>query len=201
MLEEDYTSMVTATLMYATREKALVDELTRLKDQGEQWPARRLMFTSWPPLDFMYPDNLPSADANFPSIDWNARPEDEFQWKTAVSCRVIHPPAVPGLLWPCVPDFIKDGSMCPICSNPWGPEGGWIIGSCGHMVHPNCLVHVILNSRRCPQCKTPLHRRLYEQFGVQWGMPPDFEYNITHGMKEVEYGDPPLPMVGGHGCT
>ena len=118
MLEDDYMGMVTTTLMYATRERALVDELTRLKDQGEQWPARRLMFTSWLPLDFMYPDNLPSDDANFPSIDLNTRPEDEFQWKTTVLCRVVHPPAVPALLWPCVPEWIKDGSVCTICSNP-----------------------------------------------------------------------------------
>lgn len=191
LLEDDYTGMVTATIMYAMRERALVDELTQFRDHGEQWPDRRLLFTSWPSLDFMYPENLPTDDANYPSIDWNARAEDEFQWKTAVSSRIVKHPASPALLWPCVPNWIKDGSMCAICSNPWGPEGAWIIGSCGHMVHPNCLLPHMLQTRRCPSCKAPLHRRLYEQFGVQWGMPPEFEYNVTHNVPPAEYGDPP----------
>ena len=81
--------------------------------------------------------------------------------------------------------------MCAICSNPWGPEGAWIIGSCGHMVHPNCLLPHMLRTRRCPTCKAPLHRRLYEQFGVQWGMPPEFEYTEIHEVSKAEYGDPP----------
>jgi len=191
MLEDGYMGMVTATIMYATRERALMDELTHYRDNGEQWPDRRLLFTSWPPLDFMYPESLPVDEANYPSIAWTKRPEDEFQWDTAVSSRIVVPPAKPALLWPCVPDWIKDGSTCAICSNPWGPEGAWIIGSCGHMVHPNCLLPHMMQTRRCPSCKAPLHRRLYEQFGVQWGMPPDFEYTAVHGVPKAEYGDPP----------
>src|SRR5665213_3516984 len=191
MLEDGYMGMVTATIMYATRERALMDELTHYRDNGEQWPDRRLLFTSWPPLDFMYPESLPVDEDNYPSIAWTKRPEDEFQWDTAVSSRIVVPPAKPALLWSCVPDWIKDGSTCAICSNPWGPEGAWIIGSCGHMVHPNCLLLHMMQTRRCPSCKAPLHRRLYEQFGVQWGMPPDFEYTTVHGVPKAEYGDRP----------
>ena len=62
LLEDDYMGMVTATIMYATRERALMDELTHYRDHGEQWPERRLLFTLWPPLDFMYPENLPVDD-------------------------------------------------------------------------------------------------------------------------------------------
>lgn len=40
----------------------------------------------------------------------------------------------------------------------------WI---CGHMVHPNCVLSIMMNTLRWPQCKAPLHCMLHEQFGVQ----------------------------------
>ena len=57
-----------------------------------------------------------------------------------VSSRIVIPPAIPTLLWPCIPTWIKDGSNCAIHETSWGLKSAWIIGSCGHMVHPSCLL-------------------------------------------------------------
>ncbi len=32
--------------------------------------------------------------------------------------------------------------------------------------------------RRCPQCRAPFHRCLYEQFSIRVGMPQHWEYNM-----------------------
>ena len=81
------------------------------------------------------------------------------------------------LVWTKPANFVVDGTNCTICCNPFGPEGGWCLGTCGHYFHPICLISLMVNRRRCPQCMTPLHERLYTVFGLTEYMPPHWEYN------------------------
>lgn len=116
------------------------------------------------------------------------------------SSHIVNPLVVPTLLWPRVPDLIKDNSICPICLIHWGLERGWTIGSCGHVVHPNYLVPIMMNTCCCLQLKVPLHHRLYKEFGIQREMPLDFECNNTHNVLPAKYGDP-LVIASKHTCT
>lgn len=59
MLNNDYMGMVTATLMYAMRERVLMDEPDKLGSPCDKWLDCRLLFISWPSMDFMYHEGLP----------------------------------------------------------------------------------------------------------------------------------------------
>ena len=111
MLEDDYMGMVTSTLLYTMHERELMDELEKLRSPCKQWPHRQLLFTSWPPMDFMYPDRCLVNEQHNSSIDWNVRPKDELQYATMVSSPIVVHVAVLALLWPCVPAWIKDRSL------------------------------------------------------------------------------------------
>ena len=78
MLEDDDTSMVTTTLMFEICEKALMNELEKLKSPCKQWFDHQFLFTLWAPIDFVYPNGLLVDEQHDPSIDWNVRSEDEF---------------------------------------------------------------------------------------------------------------------------
>lgn len=54
--------LFTTTLVYATRERALRDEIEKLRNVAKQWHAHQLLFTSWPTFDFMWPSYLPTND-------------------------------------------------------------------------------------------------------------------------------------------
>ena len=70
------------------------------------------------------------------------------------------------ILWPKPASFITDKTCCPICSNPFGPQGGWSLGSCECTYHPMCVIFHALIRRFCAICKAPFHERLYEVFGL-----------------------------------
>lgn len=170
LLEDDYIDMVTTTLMYAMHKRELMGKLKKLRSPWKQWYDHELLFTSWLPVDFMYPYGLSIDEQYDPSTNWNARLEDEHQLVTAISSCIMKPPTTPNLLWPCIPV--------------------WIIGFCSYMVHPNCLLAHMMQIHCCLSCKAPLHCRLYKEFGVQWGMPPNYEYNIAHSEPPTKYGNP-----------
>lgn len=69
LLDEDDTNVVTTIIMFATRERLYMNKIVYLRDEGHQWSCRQCILASWPSLDFMYLDNLPSNNANFPKID------------------------------------------------------------------------------------------------------------------------------------
>ena len=110
----------------------------RNKSPCKQWYDRGFLFTSWLLVDFMYPDGFPFDEKHKPSIDWNVRPIEKFQWAITVSSHIMVPPTTLALLWPCDPTWIKDGSFCGIGTKPWGLKGMWIIGSYNHMVYQMC---------------------------------------------------------------
>lgn len=100
-MEDDYMGFVTSTLMYVMRERVLRDEIQKLKDPYKERHTHQLLFTLWPSLKSMWPNNL-SPDAQYdPSIETNAKPN---------SYRVMQPLAKLALLWPCVHKWITDGS-------------------------------------------------------------------------------------------
>lgn len=99
ILDDDYMGMVTTIFVYAIQERALMDKRGHFKDHGEQCSACQLLFTSWSTFDFMYPNTLPIGETHYPSIDSNARREDE--WGTTVSSSITTLATATSLLWPC----------------------------------------------------------------------------------------------------
>ena len=118
-------------------------------------------------MDAMFPDSLPTKDG---AIDWM---NPDWDYKTAKSWNEDDQ----RILWPNPACIVMDGIQCPICSNPFGLEGGWSLGSCQCMYHPMCLVSHALIRRSCAICKAPFHKRLYEQFGLETYMPPCWKKN------------------------
>jgi hypothetical protein len=121
----------------------------------------------------MFPDDIPLIGKE---IDWT---QLEWEYKTARSNEKIpeNSTAQPRLLWPNPQKYVLDGTKCPVCYNPFGPEGAWSLGSCHCMYHPQCLISHALIRRWCAVCKAPLHKRFYEQFGLATWMPPHWEQN------------------------
>ena len=39
-------------------------------------------------------------------------------------------------IWPNPHPMVADGSRCTLCQNPFGPEGCFMVGSCGAQFHP-----------------------------------------------------------------
>jgi hypothetical protein len=140
---------------------------------------RTLLLTSWPRDETMYPiswdemDSLVKPDNN--SIDWKLITEDDHRWNN----EEVHDHPIDMIgkpLWQRPHPMTSDGSSCPICENPWGPEGCFTIGSCGHSFHPHCLIKSMIRSRTCAMCRAPLHPRLYLQFGLRDFMPTHWTY-------------------------
>ncbi|KAL3689618.1 hypothetical protein R1sor_015927 [Riccia sorocarpa] len=49
---------------------------------------------------------------------------------------------------------------CGVCHNFFGPEGGYLPGSCGHPVHIACMLKLIVTGTSCVMCRAPYHKRL-----------------------------------------
>ncbi len=77
------------------------------------------------------------------------------------------------ILWPTP----QNGESCLICCSPFGPKGTWILGTCQHMYHPQCLIILMVARKRCPQCRARFHWRLYGQLNLWMAMPQHWEYN------------------------
>ena len=83
---------------------------------------------------------------------------------------------------------VKDGEKCTMCQEHFGPEGAYLLGTCGHPWHLACLAKFSLASRSC-YCKAPIHRRFYRSIGQKAFMPPeDGLYNIETRYK-IQHGN------------
>jgi hypothetical protein len=80
-----------------------------------------------------------------------------------VLIRQCIPSAIGNISPPCQK---KQGNSCGPHLNPsckmgnyalFGPEGIWILGTCQHMYHPQCLITLIMTRKRCSQCRAPFH--------------------------------------------
>ena len=116
-------------------------------------------------------------------IDWAKL---DFDHANATSCHDLQmKPGIKGKkLWLNPAPWILDGTKCAVCYNPFGPEGGWALGSCQCMFHPMCLIKIILVRRFCPCCKSSFHERLYEVFGLTPYMPFSHEKNPENTPSE-----------------
>lgn len=98
---------------------------------------------------------------------------------------------------PCCIHASLHGSRMRECAPYVVVLGEWqVCGSLGFgvirsIIIGNCLLPHMAWQHCCLSCKTPLHCRLYEKFGMQWVMPPNFEYNSTHNVPLIEYCHPP----------
>lgn len=167
-----------ACILSVDRGRQVAAELEKIDKNFTSGAGRRTFgMTSWPSVDTLF-DNLPMMDIKMQDdtssevVDWS---KAGWNFKHHMSAHVDV--ASRTLLWPNPPQFVLDHSTCPICLNPFGPEGGWALGSCVHMYHPQCLLLHCLTQSRCAICKAPFHERFYEMFNLRTYMPPSWEHN------------------------
>ena len=171
-MSRQYYQWKIACIMNVDRFRQMHDEFKRIDRDYLQLNSKRdFGLTSWADPDEMFPDSLPMIGK---AIDWT---QLEWEYKTAISNEKIAKNAKPSLLWPNPAKYVLDGTECPVCCNVFGLEGGWQLGSCQCMYHPQCLISHALIRRKCAVCKAPLHKRFYEQFGLVNWMPPHWELN------------------------
>jgi hypothetical protein len=173
-----YYQWKVATILSVDRGRQMAIEFKKIDNEYLTHNRRRdFGLTSWANADDMFPSGMPMQSTNSSLIDWakldfdhaNATSCHDLQMKPEVKCRK---------LWPNPQPWVLDGSKdCMVCLNPFGPEGGWALGSCPHMFHPMCLINILLVRRFCQMCKSPFHERLYEVFGLTPYMPPSHERN------------------------
>jgi hypothetical protein len=184
-------NMKLACSMALNEAEQMQREVRRVAAEFNDGGQRYFGLTSWPRVEEMFPDTLPHLRGSS-SVDWNHDVGLEFQFdheQYRYSPR-LRDGTMP-LVWPAVPDFVKDGTMCIICQEPFGPEGGWNLGTCGHLYHPMCLAPHMVTRRRCAQCKAPFHPRLYKTFGLQAHMPEHYEHNeenLPGGANAAHWG-------------
>ena len=155
----------------------MATEFKKVDNEYLQHNLRRdFGLTSWANSDDLFPSDLPMQSTNPSLIDWAKL---DFDHANATSCHDLQmKPGVKGRrLWPNPAPWVLDGTKCAVCYNPFGPEGGWALGSCQCKFHPMCLISMFLVRRFCPCCKSPFHKRLYEVFGLTPYMPPNHERN------------------------
>ena len=150
-----------------------IDQQYKKKNTQRDWGL-----TSWISPDDMFPwDDPPTTrtTSGHTILDWKALGWD---FENATSCHhLADPPQAPQKLWAAPAKFVIDGTTCCICFNAFGPEGGFIVGTCEHMYHPICLIADMVIRRRCYQCKAPFHEQVYKLFGLCPYMPPSWEHN------------------------
>ena len=177
-LSETYYQWKVATILSVDRGRQMALEFKKIDNEYLQHNVRRdFGLTSWASSDDLFPSDLPMQSGDSSLVDWAKLGFDHLN---ATSCHDLQmkPGVTSRLLWPNPAPWVLDGSsQCVVCFNPFGPEGGWALGSCSHMFHPMCLITISLVRRFCPVCKSPFHERLYEVFGLTPYMPPSHEKN------------------------
>ena len=118
------------------------------------------------------------------SIDWQQVLDENHHW----DMQQVHeyPFRMIGeKLWPNLHPMVLYGSVCVICQCPFGLDGCFQVGSCGVQFHPQCLIGNMIKKRQCPHCRSPIHPRLYLQFGLwdympnEWVLKPwDFSFEL-----------------------
>jgi hypothetical protein len=177
-LNTERESMMLGTVLAASRAKQYEAEFTKI---AAEWTSnhrlRALLLTSWPTLEHMYPETWDDVDppvykANG-SIDWSKVMDEDHRWDIK---ETVDGSTTSEKIWREVQPMVMDGDKCSLCLNPWGPEGRFTLGSCGHSYHPQCLIEDMIRKRTCNICKSPYHARLYLQFGLRDFMPIHWVY-------------------------
>jgi len=126
------------------------------------------------------------------SIDWVTHLEFDWEYVTIMSGKIGE------LLWPTPQPFMQNGELCLICYSPFGPKGAWILNTCQHMYHPQCLITLMVARRRCPQCRALFHWRLYEQLSLRMIMSQHWEYNMFDTPNRPQAWD--VDLESWHAC-
>ncbi|KAL2651019.1 hypothetical protein R1flu_019147 [Riccia fluitans] len=57
-----------------------------------------------------------------------------------------------------MPEQFRGGTMCSICQQLIGPSGAYLIATCPHIFHLECLVRTMRQGEvKCPNCRIPFH--------------------------------------------
>ncbi len=145
----------------------------------------------------MFHEDLPKQGNMNNNIDCPNHPQLEWEYKLT---QPTHGPS--GLFWPMLQAFTYDGTTCPIRLNSYGPGGGWVLGTCSHMYHPQCIIPCMVQCRHCLLCWAPFHSRLYAMFNLKHCMPFHWEYNAQMHPTTRRNGDwPYMEMEAWSKCT
>jgi hypothetical protein len=68
----------------------------------------------------------------------------------------------------------------PNLPQPMWVRRGWVLGTCPHMYHPQCIIPFMVQHRYCVLCWVPFHSQLYVMFNLKHYMPPHWEYNAQN---------------------
>jgi hypothetical protein len=172
-LTTTYYHWKVACILSVDRSQQVAKELEKVsRNFVANAPKRENGLTSWALLEDMFPNNmcmveLPQKEV----IDWS---KNGWDHENQMSSHIEEKKRM--LLWPKPAPFVLDHTKCPICLEQFGPEGGWALGSCAHVYHPQCLITQCLIRRRCVICSTPFHDRLYTMFNLTTYMPPSWEH-------------------------
>ncbi|KAL2609373.1 hypothetical protein R1flu_027946 [Riccia fluitans] len=82
-----------------------------------------------------------------------------------------------------VPEQFRGGIVCSICQQLIGPSGAYLIATCPHIFHLECLVRTMRQGQvKCPNCRIPFHRDMMRKFYMERIAP--LEHAATY------FGDP-----------
>jgi hypothetical protein len=140
---------------------------------------REFGLTCWAHTDELFPwPNIPMKKINneLSIIDWK---NCGWDYENSMSYHNLRddPSVQSTKLWPNPSKFVLDETVCAVCTYGFGPEGRFHLGLCEHIIHPLCLISLMVTSRRCRVCKAPFHERLYEPFGLYPYVPISWELN------------------------
>lgn len=169
MISKHY-KMLHWLLGHALREHALRDEVNSLRPPyvGEDTNLL-LLFMIMVAIQDMCPNDLTQVDNN--SISLLESFEMGFHFAIALFALTNKG----NILWPMVQNWVFNGSLCIFHMYPFKQKGCYSLGICGSQFHPQCMLARMLTMWRCCHCNAPLQPRMYQQFGMFWGMPLTFE--------------------------
>jgi hypothetical protein len=125
ILSATYYHWKVACILSVDRARQVAAELEKIDHNFTTGAGRRSFgMTSWPSVDTLF-DDLPMMDLNMKDdtstevVDWR-----KAGWNFKHHMSAHNDEASKTLLWPKPAHFVLDHSTCPICLNPFGPEGG-----------------------------------------------------------------------------
>ncbi|KAL3698937.1 hypothetical protein R1sor_016959 [Riccia sorocarpa] len=67
-----------------------------------------------------------------------------------------------------LPEQFQGGERCSICMDMIGPSGAYLIATCPHIFHIECLVMTFREGEdKCPNCRNPFHRDMIRKFYME----------------------------------
>jgi hypothetical protein len=128
-MSEQYYHWKVACILTMDQNRQIPIEMDKInKEYRQHNMIRDFGLTSWAHMDELFPwTDIPTKKVgNLHVIDWA---KCGWDYKNATSSH--HLQEKPSrTLWPNPARFISNGTVCPVCQNGFGPEGGMALGSC-----------------------------------------------------------------------